>query len=303
MSVRHIVSSAIGLALATSCYSAASASSLPLLGATAATFAVLGGAGGITSSGATTINGNVGAAPTNTIVGFPPALITGGGLTTTAMAQQARDDALVAYNFLALQSPTQNLTGTDLGGLTLTPGVYRFSSSAQLTGALTLNAQGADNAVFIFEIDGSLTTANSAAVYVINGGPSDGVFWQVGGSATLGNDTQFEGNILANTSITLNPFASIGCGRALAGINAASGAVTMANANNVAIDAGSGCVGGYGGGYQSTADGGFQLIGGEVIGGGSTNVPEPASLALLFGASLSGLLIARRRVRAPATIT
>jgi len=300
MNAKYLISTTISLALTAACYSTASASPLPLLGSTAETFAVLAGAG-ITSSGATTINGNVGSGPTNTIIGFPPATISGGGLTSTVVAQQAQADALTAYNFLALQTPTLNLTGTDLGGLTLTPGVYNFSSSAFLTGTLTLDAQGASNAVFIFEIGSTLTTANNSVVSVINGNSSEGVFWQVGSSATLGDSSLFMGNILANTSITLDPFASIGCGRALAGINAVSGAATMANGNNVAINAGSSCVGGYGGGYQSTPTGGFQLIGGDIIAPPPVTVPEPPALPLLLGGALAVMAVARRRNRPEAS--
>ena len=285
MKTKHLIPTTIGLTLAIACCSTVSAS--PLLGTTADTFAVLAGAG-ITSSGATTITGNVGSSPTNTIIGFPPALISGGGLTSTPVAFQAQGDALTAYNFLAIQTPTLDLTGTDLGGLTLTSGVYRFSSSAQLTGTLTLDSQGANNAVFIFEIGSSLTTANNAVVTMINGGASDGVFWRVGSSATLGDSTLFIGNILANTSVTLDPFAQIACGRALAGINAVSGAVTMADSNHVAISDGGGCTSGYGGGYVSTENGGFRLIGEQVA------VPEPGSLAL-FGLGLAGLGLVRRR--------
>jgi len=187
---------------------------------------------------------------------------------------------LAAYNFLAGQAPTLNLTGTDLGGLTLTEGVYKFDSSAQLTGTLTLDAQGNDNAVFIFEIGSTLTTANNAMVSLLDGGPNDGVFWQIGSSVTLGDGTMFTGNLLANTSITLDPFARISCGRALAGVEAVSGAVTMADTNHVAINDGFNCNGGYGGGYDKTTAGGFERVNeGNFV---AVDVSEPSSLALFF---------------------
>jgi len=114
------------------------------------------------------------------------------------------------------------LTGQDLGGLTLTPGVYHFDSSAQLTGTLRLDNSTNPNAVFVFQVGSTLTTASSSSV-VLTGGPDDNVFWEIGSSATLGTSTAFEGNILALTSITLNTRASIGCGSALA----RNGAVTL----------------------------------------------------------------------------
>jgi type VI secretion system secreted protein VgrG len=101
-----------------------------------------------------------------------------------------------------------NLTGTDLGGLTLTPGVYCFSTSAQLTGTLTLNGLGNAGAVWVFKIGSTLTTASNSRVAFINGGQACGVFWQVGSSATLGTTTTFAGNIFALASITLNTGAT-----------------------------------------------------------------------------------------------
>lgn len=114
------------------------------------------------------------------------------------------------------------MTGTDLGGLTLTPGVYCFTSSAQLTGTLTLDALGDPDASFVFQIGSTLTTATSAVVDVINGGTGCNVFWQVGSSATLGTGTTFVGNILALTSITAVNGTDVG-GRLLA----LNGAVTL----------------------------------------------------------------------------
>ena len=118
---------------------------------------------------------------------------------------------------------TSNLTGQDLGGLTLTPGVYCFNSSAQLTGTLRLNAQGNANAIFIFKTASTLTTASASSVLLINGGNPCGVAWRIGSSATLGTTTSFIGNLIALTSISMNNNANIIGGRALA----RNGAVTL----------------------------------------------------------------------------
>jgi type VI secretion system secreted protein VgrG len=133
-------------------------------------------------------------------------------------------DLTTAYHAAAGLTPTRNLTGLDLGGLTLTPGVYSFSSSADLTGTLTLNDQGNPDAVFVFQIGTALTTAGS--VVTINdpsSTPGTSVFWQVGSSATLGTGSAFEGNILAADSITLVTGAADLDGRLLT----ETGAVTL----------------------------------------------------------------------------
>jgi hypothetical protein len=151
--------------------------------------------------------------------------VTGTVHQTDAVAKQAQSDALTAYNFLAGQAclSANNLTGKDLGGLTLTAGVYCFSSSAGLTGTLTLDAQGNPNAVFIFQIGSTITTASNSSVVMINGGVPCNVFFQVGSSATLGTGTSFLGTILALTSVTVNTSATIEPGR----VAALNGAVTL----------------------------------------------------------------------------
>ena len=189
----------------------------------ASNFAVLAGTT-VTNTGATVISGNVGVNPGTAITGFPPAIITNGlQHAADALAGQAQIDAHEAYLQLVDLPVTQTLTGTDLGGLTLTPGVYFFGSSAQLTGTLTLDAQNNPNALFVFQVGSTLTTASESSVLLINGANCCNVFWQVGSSATLGTDTNFRGTILANTSITLNTGADINYGRALA----YNGAVTL----------------------------------------------------------------------------
>ena len=188
-------------------------------------FAVLG-ASAVTNTGPTVVTGDLGIWPNtvSSITGFPPGIVIGATHAGDAVAQQAQTDVTAAYNDLAGQAcDTGNvLTGIDLGGLTLTPGVYCFSTSAQLTGTLTLDAQGNSGAVFVFQIGSTLTTASGSRVLLTNGGSACNVFWQVGSSATLGTTTAFAGNILALASITLNTGA-VAPGRALA----RTGAVTL----------------------------------------------------------------------------
>ncbi|MHB9034157.1 MAG: ice-binding family protein [Anaerolineae bacterium] len=196
--------------------------SAPSLG-TAQSFAVLAGTT-VTNTGPTTITGDLGVSPGSAVTGFPPGTVNGAQHVADAVALQAQSDLTTAYNALAGQACTTDLTGQDLGGLTLVPGVYCFSSSAQLTGALTLNAEGNSSAVFIFQIGSTLTTASNASVAFINGANPCNVYWQVGSSATIGTGTNFAGNILALTSIALQTGANLN-GRALA----RNGAVTLDN--------------------------------------------------------------------------
>ncbi len=194
-------------------------SAVPL--GTAANFAVLAGST-VTNTGPTKIAGSVGVSPGTAITGFPPGIVTPslaiyrGG----AVAATAQSDLTIAYLNAAGQTPTEVLTGQNLGGLTLAPGVYFFSTSAQLTGTLTLDGAG----YYIFQIGSTLTTASGAIVQAINGAQAANVFWQVGSSATLGSGTTFIGNILALVSIT-NASGGTVAGRLLA----RNGAVTLAD--------------------------------------------------------------------------
>lgn len=201
--------------------SAASAQIAPALGS-AQSFAVVGGSA-VTNTGSSVISGDLGLSPGSAVTGFPPGTVISGTIHAADAAAAAAQGAVAnAYNALASQTCTQDLTGQDLGGLTLTSGVYCFSSSAQLTGALTLDAQGNQNAVFIFKIGTTFTTASASSVVLINGASPCNVFWQVSTSATIGTGSMLAGNVLALSSITVTTGAQI-MGRALA----RNGAVTL----------------------------------------------------------------------------
>lgn len=187
-------------------------------------FALLGGTA-ITSTGvAGTVvrNGNVGLSPgaTSGITGFPPAAIQIGAIIATGPAtRQARLDLIKARVGLAGMPSDQILSNVDLGGKTLRPGVYTFSGSARLTGALVLDARGRNDAFWVFQIGTSLTTAVNSSVTMINpgsnGGRDCGIFWNAGSAITIGANNRIAGNYLAGTSITLGGKSS-GGGRALA---------------------------------------------------------------------------------------
>jgi hypothetical protein len=207
------------LLIASSLAAQAQAASVPL--GTADSFAVLAGST-VTNTGPSVINGDLGVSPGAAVTGFPPGTVTAGAVhAADAVALQSQRDLVTAYNDAAGRSSTATISA-DLAGSTLTPGVYTSASSLGLSGALTLDAGGDPNAVFVFQAGSTLTAGPASRVLLIGGAQACNVFWQVGSSATIGTTSAFAGNIMALTSISLTTGATLN-GRALA----RNGAVTL----------------------------------------------------------------------------
>ncbi len=184
---------------------------------TSSPFAVLA-ATAITNTGATVITGDIGLSPdgATSVTGFPPGVVNGAEYAADGVALQAQNDLTTAYDSAQSAPSTNNVTGVDLGNLTLTAGVYTASSSMTLNGPLTLT--GNASSVFVFQAGSTLTTGSTgpASVLLTGGVQACNVFWQVGSSATLGTlTTDFVGTIMALTSATLDTGASV-TGRVLA---------------------------------------------------------------------------------------
>jgi uncharacterized repeat protein (TIGR01451 family) len=198
----------------------------PILG-NAQSFAVLSNTS-VSNTGSSVVTGNVGISAGTSIIGFPPGIILSGTKHIADATALAAQNSL-ANAFVNLKAmPATETVNTPLSDGILTPGVYPYDSSASLVGPLVLDAQGDPNAVFVFQITSALTTASGSNVSLINGASPCNVYWVLD-TATLGTNSAFVGNILAQSSITANTGASIS-GRALARVGAVSLDTNVVNA-------------------------------------------------------------------------
>ena len=216
-----VVAGAIAVAVTFSSQSAGAATAPVGLG-TASSYAVLAGST-VTNTGPSVISGNVGVSPGSAVTGFPPGIVNNGTIhAADAEAAGAQLDLTTAYNDAAGRVKSASIGGFIGAGQTLSPGVYNATSSLDVGGSLTLDAQGDPDAVFIFQAGSTLGTDTGTTILLTNGAQACNVFWQVGSSATLNTSSTFQGTILALTSITVQTGDTI-IGRALA----RNGAVTL----------------------------------------------------------------------------
>jgi hypothetical protein len=188
--------------------------------ASASTFGVLGGST-ITNAGPTIVNGDLGVYPGTAITGFGPGIVNGQIHAGDPVAAQAQADLAKAYNnAVARKNPV--LLPADIGGMTITPGLYNAPVSLGISGTVTLNGKNNPNSVFIFQIPSTLTTSVNSAVVLTKKANACNIYWQVGSSATLNTASTFNGTIMAQASVSLGTGSTV-TGRVLA----ESGAVTL----------------------------------------------------------------------------
>jgi hypothetical protein len=214
-----VFGTAIAVIIATQSVAGAAVATVNL--GTAGSFGVLAGST-VTNTGATIVNGDLGVSPGTAITGFPPGIVNGTVHDADGVAAGAQSDLTTAYNDAAGRSPSGSVGPFIGAGQTLAPGVYNATTSLDLGGALTLNAHGDPDAVWIFQVGSTLVTDSASSVRLTGGAQACNVFWQVGSSATLGTNSSFQGSVLALTSITVTTGDRI-IGRALA----RNGAVTL----------------------------------------------------------------------------
>lgn len=185
----------------------------------AAGFAILAGST-VTNTGPTIISGgDLGLSPGSAVTGFPPGAISGGVIRINdLLANNAKGCLTNAYNDAAGRTTAPIAVSGNIGGQTLAPGLYKSTSTLAISsGDLTL--AGPADAVWIFQVASTLTTTAGRQIILSGGAQAKNIFWQVGTSATLGTTSVFQGNILADQSITLETGAVLN-GRGLTRIAA-----------------------------------------------------------------------------------
>ena len=196
----------------------------------AAHFTILAGAA-ITTTGGGIINGDVGASPiSGTAIHLTQAQVNGtiyavdaagpaGSVIDAALLLAAKGDLTTAFNDAAGRMPTPsgpflNPGAGNIGGLSLIPGLYKFTGTASIAGSDVTLTGGPDD-VWIFQIAADLQVGSTVQVILAGGAQARNIFWQVGTSATIGTFAVFKGTIMADQAITMNTAAAMD-GRALA---------------------------------------------------------------------------------------
>jgi hypothetical protein len=273
---------------------AANARADGILGSTLSTFAVLGGSE-VTNTGATTIIGNVGVFPTNSITGEASITLTGVYDPANATAALAQSQLTTAMTELAgigpvttLSSPNLTLAGTLLPGFYVVP-----AGTTNLSGALILNGAGNANAAWVFLMPSTFITSTNSSVTIENTGAGAGLYWLTGSSATLNSGTTLLGNILAADTISMGAGVTLDCGRALA----STAAVTM-----IGDTISTGCTGaeagsnGLSGGLTVTSSPGGGTGVSPLPPSSPVSTPEPSSITLLFSGLIGAATFARRKL-------
>ena len=196
----------------------------PVVLGAAGNYGVLAGST-VTNTGPTSVTGDLGVSPNSAVTGFPPGTLVGTMHAGDSTSATAEADLTTAYNDAAGRTLCAITVAGNLGGRTLTPGLYVSTSSLEITsGDLTLDARGDSSAVFIFRMASTLTTTSGRQVILAGNANAANIYWQVGSSATFGTSTAFHGTVMADQSISLDDAATLD-GRALARV----AAVTLSN--------------------------------------------------------------------------
>jgi len=182
---------------------AAACGQVPVPLASTASYAILASST-VTSTGATSVTGDLGLSPGTSVTGFPPATITGTQNITTPGAAAAEANLTIAYNNASSRSNCAVTVAGNIGGQTLTPGLYKSTSSLAISsGDLTLSGGGNPNGVFVFQVASALTTTSGRTVILTDGAQAGNVFWQIGSSVTLGTTSVMKGTVMAHDSISM----------------------------------------------------------------------------------------------------